>query len=177
MNRDDVTRMAREAEIIDFRDASDDPHVAQMVDFLMRFAALVAAAERRKHQSDIEAWKAEAATAEKWRALALCKDPMQPGKAVQEIQREAMEREREACASACDALADAKEEERIAQRVNDVLQNGDEEDQLQAMRHHLTVSTFNVGIKKCAAAIRTRGTNDSNPHRPHAPHHSRAPRA
>lgn len=46
MNRDDVIRMAREAEIIDFRDEADDPHVAQMVDFLMRFAALVAAAER-----------------------------------------------------------------------------------------------------------------------------------
>lgn len=46
MNREQVIRMAREAEIIDFRDASDDPHVAQMVDFLERFAALVAAAER-----------------------------------------------------------------------------------------------------------------------------------
>lgn len=54
--------------------------------------------ERRKHQADIEAWKAEAATAEKWRGMALAKDPMQPGKAVQELQREAMEREREACA-------------------------------------------------------------------------------
>lgn len=46
MTREDVIRMAREAEIIDFRDASDDPHVAQMVEFLERFAALVAAAER-----------------------------------------------------------------------------------------------------------------------------------
>lgn len=46
MNREQVIRMAREAEIIDFRDASDDPHVAQMVEFLQRFAAMVAAAER-----------------------------------------------------------------------------------------------------------------------------------
>lgn len=46
MNREDVIRMARESEIIDFRDASDDRHVAQMVEFLQRFAALVAAAER-----------------------------------------------------------------------------------------------------------------------------------
>lgn len=46
MNREDVIRMAREADVIDFRDASDDPHVAQMVEFLQRFAALVAAAER-----------------------------------------------------------------------------------------------------------------------------------
>lgn len=59
--------------------------------------------ERRKHQADIEAWKAEAATAERWRGMALAKDPMQPGKAVQEIQREAMEREREACAKLADA--------------------------------------------------------------------------
>lgn len=46
MNREDVIRMAREADFIDFRDASDDPHVAQMVEFLQRFAALAAAAER-----------------------------------------------------------------------------------------------------------------------------------
>lgn len=70
MTREDVIRMAREAEIIDFRDEADDPHVAQMVDFLMRFAALVAAAERRKHQEDIEHWKAQAAQAEKWRGMA-----------------------------------------------------------------------------------------------------------
>lgn len=46
MTRDDIIRMAREADIIDFRDADDDPHTAQMVEFLERFAALVAAAER-----------------------------------------------------------------------------------------------------------------------------------
>lgn len=103
MNRDDVIRMAREADIIDFRDASDDPHVAQMVDFLMRFAALVAAAERRKHQADIEVWKEQAAQSEKWRALALSKDKRNPAKIVQKIQREAMELERDACAKVCEA--------------------------------------------------------------------------
>lgn len=46
MTRSDIIRMAREADIIDFRDADDDPHTAQMVEFLERFAALVAAAER-----------------------------------------------------------------------------------------------------------------------------------
>lgn len=46
MNREDVIRMAREAEIIDFRDASDDQHVAQMIEFLQRFSDLVASAER-----------------------------------------------------------------------------------------------------------------------------------
>lgn len=54
MTRDDVIRMAREAEIIDFRDESDDPHVAQMVDFLERFAALVAAAEREACAVEVE---------------------------------------------------------------------------------------------------------------------------
>ena len=46
MTRSDIIRMAREADIIDFRDADDDPHTAQMVEFLERFAAIVAAAER-----------------------------------------------------------------------------------------------------------------------------------
>lgn len=46
MNREEIIRMAREAEIIDFRDASDDQHVAQMIEFLQRFADLVVAAER-----------------------------------------------------------------------------------------------------------------------------------
>ena len=46
MTRDDIISMAREADIIDFRDADDDPHTAQMVEFLERFAALVAADER-----------------------------------------------------------------------------------------------------------------------------------
>ena len=55
-------------------------------------------AERRKHQADIEAWKAEAAKAERWRSLALGKDPLQPGKVVQAIQQEAAAVEREACA-------------------------------------------------------------------------------
>ena len=45
MTRDEIIRMAREADIIDFRDADDDPHTAQMVEFLERFAALVAADE------------------------------------------------------------------------------------------------------------------------------------
>ena len=46
MTRDEIIRMAREADIIDFRDADDDPHTAQMVEFLARFATLVAADER-----------------------------------------------------------------------------------------------------------------------------------
>lgn len=149
MTREAVIRMAREAGFA---------HIAmdKMPEKFERFAAMVAAAERKKHQADIELWKGEAAKAEKWRAMALAKDPMQPGTAVQEIQREAMELERVACASACDALVDVKEEARIQQRVNEALQQGDEEDQLQAMRHQLTVSTFNAGIKSCASAIRAR---------------------
>lgn len=94
--------------------------------------------ERRQHQADIEAWKAEAATAEKWRGMALAKDPMQPGKAVQEIQCEAMEREREACAKACEAVEEA------ADKLWD--ENCDPHDQGRAH-----------GASACAAAIRARG--------------------
>ena len=96
MTQDDIIKFAREADVIDFRDADSDPHVAQMVEFLQRFAALVATAERRKHQADIERWKTEAATAEKWRGLALSKDG--DGRCVQRIQQEAAAFEREACA-------------------------------------------------------------------------------
>lgn len=46
MTRDELIAMAREADLIDFRDANDDPHTEQMVEFLERFAALVAAKER-----------------------------------------------------------------------------------------------------------------------------------
>ena len=46
MTRDDIIKMAREADMIDFRDDDSDPHVKQFLDFLERFAALVAQAER-----------------------------------------------------------------------------------------------------------------------------------
>lgn len=102
MKRDDVIRMAREVGLI----GGDNGSLigSEAIPSLSDFAALVAAAERRKHQADIEHWKAKAAQAEKWRALALTKDPMQPGKIVQEIQREAMEVEREACAQECESV-------------------------------------------------------------------------
>lgn len=112
MNREQVIRMAREAGI-EFHERKNQLRIGTDILFgddstekLERFAALVAAEERRKHQSDIETWKAEAATAEKWRSLAFANDPMQPGKAVQEIQREAMELERDACAQ---LVSDTKE--------------------------------------------------------------------
>lgn len=63
---------------------------------LERFAKLIAADERRKHQADIEQWKAAAAKAEHWRAMALSRDG--DGRTVQQIQAEAAAAEREACA-------------------------------------------------------------------------------
>ena len=33
MTRDEIVRMAREADTIDFRDNDSDPHVAQFIDF------------------------------------------------------------------------------------------------------------------------------------------------
>ena len=54
MSRDELIAMAREADLIDFRDADDDPHTEQMVEFLERFAALVAAREREACAALIE---------------------------------------------------------------------------------------------------------------------------
>lgn len=105
MNRDDVIRWARQA---------DQGHAGSEIELfgggvvsvstLQRFADMVAAAERRKHQADIEHWKAQAAQAEKWRGMAHARHG-DGQKVVQEIQREAREREREACANLCEMLA------------------------------------------------------------------------
>jgi len=98
--RDDLIRMATQAGFdLHFPGVDGSLHQPAVFgrctsDILELFAAVVRADERRKHQADIELWKGEAAKAEKWRAMALAKDPMQPGKAVQEIQREAAELER-----------------------------------------------------------------------------------
>lgn len=141
MNREDVIGWAREAGL----EVHDRKNQARFgIDIitgedstakLQRMCELAAAAERRKHQADIEAWKAEAATAEKWRGMALAKDPMQPGKAVQEIQREAVEREREGCAVACD------------DRAGTVSMFGTAKE----------CAAHNSAIDECAAAIRARG--------------------
>ena len=69
------------------------------------FAELVATVERRKHQADIERWKTEAATAEKWRGLALSKEG--DGRTVQRIQQEATALERKACLRIADDCAEA----------------------------------------------------------------------
>lgn len=64
--------------------------------------------------------------------------------------------EREACAKVCDSFVDLAEAERAKLRTDYARSAGDEEDELRAMRNELTVSTFNAGISKCAAAIRAR---------------------
>ena len=64
--------------------------------------------------------------------------------------------EREACAKVCDSFVDLAEAEKAKLRTVYARSAGDEEDELRAMRHELTVSTFNAGIGKCAAAIRAR---------------------
>lgn len=100
MTRDDVIRMAREAGM----GGMLTDVVCSMAE-LERFAYLVAASERQKHQADIDRWKAEAATAEKWRGIACSKDG--DGRTVQLIQQEATAVEREACAQACETKAKA----------------------------------------------------------------------
>ena len=46
MTRDDIIKLAREANVIDFRDEDDDEHVKQMIDMLEHVVAQAAAAER-----------------------------------------------------------------------------------------------------------------------------------
>ena len=108
MTRDDIIRMAREAGF-DQRNPWCEVVVRHsngssvgVLDRLEAFAALVASAERRKHQADIERWKEAAVTAEKWRAMALSKDECSGGRTVQRIQQEAAAAEREACAQVCE---------------------------------------------------------------------------
>ena len=64
--------------------------------------------------------------------------------------------EREVCAKVCDALVDKKEQAKAASRINDAICDCDDDAELRARRHELTVSTYNSGISKCAAAIRAR---------------------
>lgn len=108
MNREDVSRMAKEAGFSAYAGPGEvlSPWVedTNLIEEITKLAQLVAAAERCKHQADIEHWKAQAAQAEKWRGMAHARH-CDSKKVVQEIQREAMEREREACAQVCEEMA------------------------------------------------------------------------
>lgn len=103
MTRDDVMRLAKSCGLMQGDLLSN---YAELVDGLPveieRLVEIVRTHERRKHQADIAMWKAQAVQAERWRGMALAKDPMQSGKVVQEIQREAAAYEREACAQLCE---------------------------------------------------------------------------
>lgn len=48
MTRDEIIRMAREADMIDFSDDDSDPHVAQFIDFLASVIGKAIAAEREE---------------------------------------------------------------------------------------------------------------------------------
>ena len=122
LTRDEVLRLAREA-------TSNEPvYSRQEFTFsqkqLERFAALVSAAElgkarrlevdqaigaavaaeRVKHQPEIQRLTELANTAEKWRGIAMARGG--DGRTVQEVQEEARAAEREACAKVCDELHD-----------------------------------------------------------------------
>lgn len=100
MERDEVLRLAREAGVF------ESVPLPQLLP-LERFAALVAAAERIKHQAGIQRLTTLANTAEKWRGIAMARDG--DGRTVQEVQAEAVAAEREACAKVCDEQASEPE--------------------------------------------------------------------
>ena len=92
MNREEITRMAREAGL-------DDPHAVihaycelKLTDHLERFAALVAAAERNK----LAAWMIERGYATGHG------DTIED--LLQELEWQIAEREREACAKVCEDI-------------------------------------------------------------------------
>lgn len=121
LTRDEVLRLAREAGL-PVRGYYDENGATPAE--LERFAALVAAAElgkarrfevdqaigaavaaeRAKHQSEIQHLVEKANSAEKWRGVAMARNG--DGRTVQEVQEEARAEEREACAKVCDELHD-----------------------------------------------------------------------
>jgi len=48
MTRDDIIKMARELDMIDFRDDDSDPHVAQFIDFLVTLVGKAEASAREE---------------------------------------------------------------------------------------------------------------------------------
>lgn len=131
MTRDDVLQLAREAGLHVFADGEIGPaRTGSVSDGYFKFAALVEAAERIKHQSEIQRLTALANTAEKWRGIAMARDG--DGRTVQQVQAEARADEREACAKVCDELVSPS-------RISD------------------PGRSWITGTNDCAAAIRARG--------------------
>ena len=64
------------------------------------------------------------------------------------------EQERQDCAKMCDDQCDLHKEANAAARARRMVQYGDDDQALMALRHHADVSLYNSGIKKCATAIR-----------------------
>lgn len=88
-------------------DYTENGHWPFFIEELEQYTALVVKAaeeaERKKHQADIELWKGEAAKAELWRGRCLAMDHGD-GRTVQQIQAEAIEAERKACAAEVEKL-------------------------------------------------------------------------
>ena len=116
MTRDDVIQWAREAARQPERVYAPDE-----VEFLEALASLVASATRRRYQAEIERWQTEAATAEKWRGIALTKAGIDRSAAAA-LRQEGANVEREACAKINDAKA-----ERLAQEAEDAARERDAE--------------------------------------------------
>lgn len=81
MTKDEIIRIAREAQIIEPSDPDDGLVVIEAVDMLTRFAAIAAAAEREKWPEEMKAMERQV-----------------------EILTDALAKEREACAVICDSV-------------------------------------------------------------------------
>lgn len=141
MTRDEVLKLALEAGLIPPYLVLFDGQIAG----IERFAALVAASERIKHQSEIQRLTELANAAEKWRGIAMARDG--DGRTVQQVQAEARADEREMCAQVCDEL-----EERLSASRYTALLNGD------ASPSNMVFSEP-LAARHMAAAIRARGSH------------------
>lgn len=110
MKKDELLEIAREAGFLTGEMTGGDGYKFPLIQPVQgnncvvevdQLIEIVRNAERRKHQADIESWKAQAAQAEKWRGMAHARHG-DGQKVVQEIQREAAAYEREACAQLCE---------------------------------------------------------------------------
>lgn len=98
MTHDDIIRMAQAAGFGTLLTGNGLPTMwhGQDLSMLEKFAELVAAEERKSIAIEMQQLRDAAVTAEKWRGIAVARDG--DGRTVSEIEREAAEAERKACA-------------------------------------------------------------------------------
>ena len=120
MTRDDIIRMAQEAGFGTLLTGNDLPTMWHGQDLCMleKFAALVAAEERKSIAIEMQQLRDAAMTAEKWRGIAVARDG--DGRTVSTIEREAAAAERKDCA---DLIAEMRRSIRTVSAVHSAMKD------------------------------------------------------